>query len=547
MSARNRAPRVSLLGIYLGGLLCALTFTPSMIPRPWLFQALLAGTTLAAGYGLGMLGLLLWRYLELPVMGQRLRHLIFWPVTLITAGRLGYYFWSSSDWQDESRALVGLPPLEESSYVLLFVVAVACCAVLLALGWLLARAIGLILGLSRRYIGRRYASVLLVAGFLALLVASVDGWLISRMISALDEVQAAIDTEDPEGAVPPSETTRSGGPGSFVAWDGLGYAGKLFVYEGPRGAEIAAFTGRPAKEPIRAYVGLRTSDEPEAAARLALDELIRAGAFERRVLVIASPTGTGWLENDGLAPLEVMLDGDTAIVGVQYSYLPSPMSLILEPDRAGTSARALFNVVHGHWRTLDPATRPALYLFGLSLGSLASENSISFSSIMGDPVQGAVWAGPTFRNPIWRNVASNRAEGSPAWSPVFEDSSLVRVLTPYSDEAGEDMAWGPLRIVYVVNPSDAISYFRESMWLVEPDWFRPPRGPDISDLFQWSPVVSLFQVAIDMQFGAVMPDGHGHNYALRDYARAWASVVGQDDWSDADTERLGPVVRTTVK
>ena len=364
---------------------------------------------------------------------------------------------------------------------------------------------------------------------------------------SLLEVQAAIDTEDPEGAVPPSVSTRSGGPGSLVAWDGLGYAGKLFVYEGPRGAEIAAFTGRPAKEPIRAYVGLRTSDEPEAAARLALDELIRAGAFDRRVLVIASPTGTGWLENDGLAPLEVMLEGDTAIVGVQYSYLPSPMSLILEPDRAGTSARALFNVVHGHWRTLDPATRPALYLFGLSLGSLASENSISFSSIMGDPVQGAVWAGPTFRNPIWRNVASNRAEGSPAWSPVFEDSSLVRVLTPYSEEVGEDLAWGPLRIVYVVNPSDAISYFRESMWLVEPDWFRPPRSPDISDLFQWSPVVSLFQVAIDMQFGAVMPDGHGHNYALRDYARAWASVVGQDDWSDADTERLGPVVRTTVK
>jgi uncharacterized membrane protein len=42
---------------------------------------------------------------------------------------------------------------------------------------------------------------------------------------------------------------RSLRPGSLVAWDGLGYAGKLFVYEGPRGAEIAAFTGRPAKEP----------------------------------------------------------------------------------------------------------------------------------------------------------------------------------------------------------------------------------------------------------------------------------------------------------
>ena len=51
---------------------------------------------------------------------------------------------------------------------------------------------------------------------------------------------------------------------------------------------------RPAKEPIRAYVGLQTADTDEPNGVL-LSELERSGAFEREVLVIAPTTGTGWI------------------------------------------------------------------------------------------------------------------------------------------------------------------------------------------------------------------------------------------------------------
>ena len=45
--------------------------------------------------------------------------------------------------------------------------------------------------------------------------------------------------------------------------------------------EIAAFTGRPALEPIRAYAGLDSADDAEDRAPLAVDDLERAGGFDR--------------------------------------------------------------------------------------------------------------------------------------------------------------------------------------------------------------------------------------------------------------------------
>jgi uncharacterized membrane protein len=46
------------------------------------------------------------------------------------------------------------------------------------------------------------------------------------------------------------------------------------------------------------------------------------GGFERSVLVVATPTGSGWLDNGAVDTLEYLHGGDTAIVATQYSYLP---------------------------------------------------------------------------------------------------------------------------------------------------------------------------------------------------------------------------------
>ena len=70
-----------------------------------------------------------------------------------------------------------------------------------------------------------------------------------------------------------------------------------------------------------------------------------------------------------MTPLEFLWRGDVASVPVQYSYLPSWLSLIVQPEYGHEQARAVFRKVYDHWRALPKATRPKLYLHGLSLGS----------------------------------------------------------------------------------------------------------------------------------------------------------------------------------
>ena len=56
----------SFTGLFLGFFFFLLTFTPSLVPRPPIFQGLLGGLTFFVGYIIGHGGVVLWRYLELP-------------------------------------------------------------------------------------------------------------------------------------------------------------------------------------------------------------------------------------------------------------------------------------------------------------------------------------------------------------------------------------------------------------------------------------------------------------------------------------------------
>lgn len=530
--------RPSLAGVYLGTVWLALTFTPSLVPRPWLLQGILGGLAFALGYGAGAGLLRLWNYLELPLISLRLRRPLYAMLFTVSVLQLGWYLWHSSGWQNDTLRLAGLPPLGETHYVKVIALAAGLAAVLIGLAEALRAGITATSRLSLRIVHRRFASVAGTAAFLTLLVVTVNGTLVSAAISIIDKMQAATDVEDPPGAVPPDLAARSGSPHSLIRWDELGHAGKRFVHEGPRRADIEAFRSRPAVEPIRIYVGLRSADDPAAQAKLALEELKRTDAFSREVLVIATPTGTGWVDNAGIAPLEYMHDGNTAVVGVQYSYLQSPLSLILEPGRSQASAAAVFDVIYGHWRHLPKDKRPRLYLFGLSLGSHGSETSAPLYAYVSEPFQGAVWAGPPFRNALWRGVQRNRTKNSPSWQPAFEDGSMIRVAGNSKTERLPGGNWGPVRIVYVVNPSDAIVFFDETMWRREPEWMKNPRGEGVSSLFQWVPVISFFQVAVDMMSAANVAPGHGHNYAARQYAIAWAAVSAPKSWTEGETERM---------
>lgn len=548
MSQTQAARRGSLLqrlflplssaGLLLGALFFLASLTPSLIPRAAPAQAALSGICLAIGYGLGVLLRWLWRYLELPVPAFA-RHPLRWPAVLsVCAVIFVVGLWRGQHWDNVLRKLMGVEPAAALRFIVVGLGSLFIALLLIALGrglWRLLSAGG---RLARRLLPRRVANVLGFALTALLLVMLLNGVIVRGILGMLDASFAASDSLIPPEIQPPTEPERTGSPASLVRWNELGRMGRRYISTGPTAEEISAFTGKPAKRPLRAYAGLPSADSPQERAHLALEELKRIGGFERSALVLITPTGSGWVDPGGIDSIEYLLNGDVASVAVQYSYLSSPLTMFVDPYGGRETARALFREVYGYWHTLPRESRPRLYLHGLSLGAFNSEWSFDFFELMGDPVDGALWVGPPWTARHWSAATRDRNPGSPAWLPQFRDSSFVRFMNQQGSGAPAGAAWGPMRIVYLQYASDAVTFFNEAWFFREPDWLQPPRGPDVSPEMRWYPVVTMVQTAIDMPLSMSTPIGFGHAYAPSDYLAGWIEVTGQDDWTPAEIVRL---------
>jgi uncharacterized membrane protein len=83
-----------------------------------------------------------------------------------------------------------------------------------------------------------------------------------------------------------------------------------------------------------------------------------------------------------------------------------------------------------------------------------------------------------------------------------------------------------------------VTFFDNRSFYREPDWMLPPRGPDVSAQLQWFPVVTFFQLALDMFMALEAPIGHGHVYAPAHYVDAWIEVTDVSGWSDQKISEL---------
>nr|WP_255695789.1 alpha/beta-hydrolase family protein [Shinella sp. NM-101] len=522
----------------LGTLLFAASLTPSLLPRTYVTQGLLSGVAMACGYGLGVLLSALWFWLELPEPKDRKRL----ALKALAGGACGVvvlvFLWRTAEWQNSIRTLMHLPPIETAHPFYVGLIALGVFLVLLGLGRLFALSVRLFASTSRRAAPRRLSYVIGTALAATLFWTLADGVLVRFILHTADSSFQRLDQVIEPDTAEPVDPLKSGSSASLVRWDDLGRMGRFFVASGPAAADIAAFTGKPAMEPLRVYAGLNAAETPEERARIALDELIRVGGFERSTLLVIMPTGTGWVDPEGIDTVEYLHHGDIASVAIQYSYLASWLSLLAEPDYGAEAARALFHAVYGHWTKLPREHRPKLYLYGLSLGALSSEQSAELFEVIGDPYQGALWAGPPFPSRIWRKMTADRDPGTPAWLPRFRDGSYVR-FTSQRDalpEAGDH--WGPMRIVYLQYASDPIVFYDPYSFYRQPAWMAVPRGPDVSPDFQWYPVVTFLQLTLDMAMATTTPMGLGHVYAGEHYIDPWIAVTDVTDWSAADVARL---------
>ena len=531
-------PKVSLPTLMLATLCFVVSLTPSLVPRDTLVQAILSGVSLAVGHAIGLILSALWHRLEFPPLPYRMQARLRLVAALLCLLVAIAALWQASEWQNGLRAVMEMPPVDT---VRPFSIAAGAATVFLLLVWFARLAwfmvVRMATTLARVLPGPQ--AFLLAITLTALLFWNIgNGVLVRAALTAVDRVYAGLDGVFEEASPRPEDPARTGAPGSLIDWEDLGRTGRAMIAAGPDRTKIAAATGRPAQDPLRVYVGLNSAPDPEARAILALSELKRIGAFSRSTLVIATPTGTGAVNVFGQQALEYILQGDVATVSVQYSYVASWLALLTDPEYGVETARAVFATIYDHWRSLPRDARPALYLTGLSLGALNSELSHDLHQVVGDPYDGALWIGPPFNSPTWSEVTRNRNPDTPVWLPTYRDGRAVRFMNQSGRTTSTEAAWGRFRILYLQYPSDAVTFFDPRAAWRRPDWMTGPRAPDISPDLRWLPVVSFLQLAVDMMTAIKPPRGYGHRYSFDSYARAWAALLDDPDWTDAALDAL---------
>lgn len=529
-------------GVFLGALLIAASLSPSLLPRPPVIQGVLSGLALSIGYGIGALLRNLWAYFQLRRPQPTFEFVIKCLTGLVAVVLIAISLWKWTAWQNTVRALMSLPPVETSQPYLVAAIAVAVFVVLLLLARVFKSVKYAIVRRTRVVAPPRLAYVLGAIIALALFWAAAQGLLFRGLLRLADSSYKAMDELIETEVAPPPGYASDAASSPVISWADLGRQGRAFVADGPKADAISGFLGRPAAEPIRVYVGLKAGDTAEARAKIALQELVRRGGFERKTLIVITPTGTGWVDEEAVDPVEYLLDGDVASVAVQYSYLASWMSLLIEPQYGSATSRALFQEVYRYWTALPKDKRPKLYLFGLSLGALSTEESHELFEVIGDPYQGALLSGPPFPSRIWKSMTAMRNAGSPEWLPTVGDGSFVRFTAQKNGLRIPGANWGPVRTVYLQYASDPITFFEPSALYRRPQWMDDPRGPDVSPDFRWYPVVTFLQLGVDFAISTTPPKGFGHVYAAEHYIDAWREVLALD-WPDTEIERLKTLFR----
>ena len=523
---------LSLTGFGVAAAFYCLSFTPSLLPRAWFLQGVVTGIAAAMGYAAGTAIGALVRLRWWP--GRRVERMA-WEVLIAGVPLLVVAFlWLGVRWQRELRMRLGMPPQQEYDVARTVGISLLTFGVLL----LIVRLLRLCTHGLARLFGHlvpefaAYCAGLVVVSMLT--YTAFDGLLVERLYTTADRSAAVTDGGTGRGVVRPGSALRSSGPGSLVTWDSLGRQGRNFVAKGPTRAALAEFARRPAQQPIRLYAGLASARTVQERAELVVREMDRTGAFDRAVVAVFTPTGTGWVDSDVTSSLEYMYAGDTALVSMQYSYLPSWISFVVDRSKVVDAASALITAVRARWAAMPATARPKLLIFGESLGTYGTEKTFGTAQRMVSGADGILLEGPTFANPIHHELTAERTEGTTVWDPSYPVLPIE-----FSSRAAElrYLAGPAPKVVYMQNSSDPVVWWSPSLFWHQPSWLRGQRGPDITRDVHWYPGITFWQITVDLIFANKVPAGHGHVYKSGT-VDGWAAVAPPPGWTVGDTLRL---------
>lgn len=334
----------------------------------------------------------------------------------------------------------------------------------------------------------------------------------------------------------PTSHYVSGGPSSQVDWQTLGREGVRFVAMSLPEDQIAEVTGVPVadvKPPIRCYSGLETAETVHGRVTAVMEEMERLGAFERSVICVFSPTGTGYINYVAIETLEYLTRGNCATVGLQYSLRPSYLSL----DRVRLAREqnlALLNALTWRIRALPEDRRPRLVGFGESLGAQTLQSCFLHEGVGGFEragIDATLFLGTPAGSEWKREWRIHPAEEDPK-------GEVVQVSSYQQWQAVTAGRTTPARVVLLENPEDPITKFTPRLAVMRPSWLPAggPNPPGVPESAIWMPyttmLVTLVDIvnAIDFKPGVFVARGHDYRASLaRMVAAAYRFEVGDDE------------------
>jgi hypothetical protein len=351
---------------------------------------------------------------------------------------------------------------------------------------------------------------------------------------------------EPAYAAPPASPLLSGSEDSLLPFADLGQQGRRYVTDVVTPELIEQVMGEPAvAHPIRAYVGFNSEPLYQTGrAELALAELERTGAFDRSVLLLISPTGTGWVDHTLIEAAEFLTRGDIATCCIQYARYPSFLSVQKVALGRGQFRLLLWGVTQ-RLAGLPPERRPRVLVFGESMGAWTSSDVIMFQGIEGFDHYGidrALWVGLPWLSKWSR---SGMARGSHTLVPpgtvrVFDRHDQLRELT--------DDQRARLRAVVVSHDNDPIAVLGPDLLVQRPPWLADgQRGRGVPDTMRWQPVGTFIQTGMDAMNAMLLTPGEfasfGHDYRA-DMAAFVRDAYGLPEASDQQLERIEQVLRS---
>lgn len=531
--------KISKVGLVVGALFFAFSLYPSMLPRTYIFQSVISAITLVIGYGIGVLGEWLWHYLQIPALKNRARKITIGIFVGLVAFAVLSASWQAVGWQNSVRQVFGIESIGITYILFSAVLTLVIAIVLLIIARSIRKLYQFIAALINKLLPKRLSLVLGVLLLVIFFNFLFTGVLAKTFFAVANHMFSTMDVKISPKHPQPTAATLSGSSVSLVKWETMGKQGRKFVATAPTGATITAVTGEEAKDPIRVYAGVQSADSIDARADLVLNELIRTKAFERENLLLVTTTGSGWIDGKAIEPFEFMNNGDTAVAGVQYSYLPSWISLLADQSKVKDTSSIVFTKVYEYWKTLPEDNRPEFYLYGLSLGSFGVENIINSVELVNEPINGALLAGPPFVNELHSTLEAKRDAGSPAWQPIINNGTTVRFMASEGALNVPTGNWGPTKIAYLQHATDPVVWFSQNLLFTEPDWLKPgQRGPGIVEDFVYVPIVTMWQMGVDLPAAGSVKDGFGHNYAASENVDVWSAITAPASWSAEKATKL---------